>query len=152
MPGNSENKTQPTDGNVEAFLAQVPHPVRRADAFVLLEMMSRLTGAEPVLWGPSMVGFGSYHYRYASGREGDALAVSFSPRSANLALYGLATAPQPQELLPRLGKHKPGAPCLYVNKLADVDTAVLERLIRAGFTHMTTAVHQKGADRGAGTG
>jgi hypothetical protein len=142
MPGKSENKTRPTDRNVEDFLAQVPHPVRRADAFVLLEMMSRLTGAEPVLWGPSMVGFGSYHYRYASGREGDALAVGFSPRSANLALYGLTTAPQAQELLPRLGKHRTGAACLYVNKLAEVDTDVLEHLIGAGFVHMTTAAHQ----------
>jgi hypothetical protein len=142
MSSNSENKTQPTDRKVEEFLAQVPHPVRRADAFVLLEMMARLTGEEPVLWGPSMVGFGSYHYRYASGREGDALAVGFSPRSANLALYGLTIAPQAQELLPRLGKHRAGAACLYVNKLADVDTDVLERLIGAGFVHMTTAVHQ----------
>jgi hypothetical protein len=142
MSSNSENKTQPTDRKVEEFLAQVPHPVRRADAFVLLEMMARLTGEEPVLWGPSMVGFGSYHYRYASGREGDALAVGFSPRSANLALYGLTIAPQAQELLPRLGKHRTGAACLYVNKLADVDTDVLERLIGAGFVHMTTAVHQ----------
>jgi hypothetical protein len=142
MSSNSENKTQPTDRKVEEFLAQVPHPVRRADAFVLLEMMARHTGEEPVLWGPSMVGFGSYHYRYASGREGDALAVGFSTRSANLALYGLTIAPQAQELLPRLGKHRTGAACLYVNKLADVDTDVLERLIGAGFVHMTTAVHQ----------
>jgi hypothetical protein len=89
-----------------------------------------------------MVGFGSYHYRYASGREGDALAVGFSPRSANLALYGLTIAPQAQELLPRLGKHRTGAACLYINKLADVDTDVLKRLIGAGFVHMTTAVHQ----------
>lgn len=142
MPSNPENKTQPTDRNVEEFLAQVPHPVRRADAFVLLEMMARLTGEEPLLWGPSMVGFGSYHYRYASGREGDALAVGFSPRSANLALYGLTIAPQAQELLPRLGKHRTGTACLYLNKLADVDTDVLERLIGAGYVHMTTAVHQ----------
>jgi hypothetical protein len=142
MSSNSENKTQPTDRKVEEFLAQVPHPVRRADAFVLLEMMARHTGEEPVLWGPSMVGFGSYHYRYASGREGDALAVGFSPRSANLALYGLTIAPQAQELLPRLGKHRTGAACLYINKLADVDTDVLKRLIGAGFVHMTTAVHQ----------
>jgi len=142
MPSHSENKTLPTDRNVEEFLGMVPHPVRRADAFVLLELMSRLTGEEPVLWGPSMVGFGSYHYRYASGREGDALAVGFSPRSANLALYGLTIAPQAQELLPQLGKHKTGASCLYVNKLADVDTDVLERLITAGFAYMTTALHQ----------
>ncbi|MCG2621830.1 DUF1801 domain-containing protein [Arthrobacter sp. I2-34] len=142
MPSNAENKTQPTDRNVEEFLSQVPHPVRRADAFVLLEMMARLTGEEPVLWGPTMVGFGSYHYRYASGREGDALAVGFSPRSANLALYGLTVAPEAAELLPRLGKHRTGAACLYINKLADVDTEVLERLISAGYAHMTTAVHQ----------
>lgn len=142
MPSNAENKTQPTDRNVEEFLAQVPHPVRRSDAFVLLEMMARLTGEEPVLWGPTMVGFGRYHYKYASGREGDALAVGFSPRSANLAIYGLTIAPQALQLLPQLGKHRTGAACLYINKLADVDTEVLERLISAGYTHMTTAVRQ----------
>jgi hypothetical protein len=142
MPSYSENKTQPTDRPADGFLAQVPHPVRRSDAFVLLGMMERLTGKEPVMWGPSMVGFGQYHYKYASGREGDALAVGFSPRSSNLALYGLTIAPEAAELLPRLGKHKTGAACLYVNKLADVDTEVLGRLICAGYTHMTTAVHQ----------
>ncbi|NKX55620.1 DUF1801 domain-containing protein [Arthrobacter mobilis] len=136
------NKTGPTDRPVGEFLAQAPHPVRREDAFVLLEMMSRLTGQEPVMWGPSMVGFGSYHYKYASGREGDALAVGFSPRASNLALYGLTLAPEAAELLPKLGRHKTGAACLYINKLADVDMQVLERLVSAGYAHMTTAVHR----------
>jgi hypothetical protein len=142
MPNNAENKTRPTAVPVDDFLARVPHPVRRADAQVLRRMMSRLTGQEPVMWGPSMVGFGSYHYRYASGREGDALAVGFSPRAANLALYGLTVAPEAAGLLPRLGRHRTGAACLYVNKLADVDTGVLEQLVSAGYAHMTTAVHR----------
>ncbi|MFD1214292.1 DUF1801 domain-containing protein [Arthrobacter sp. GCM10027362] len=141
MPGSSENKTRPTDVPAEEFLARVPHPVRRADAFVLLEMMGRLTGEQPVMWGPSMVGFGRYHYRYASGREGDALAVGFSPRPASLVLYGLTCAPEAADLLPQLGKHRTGAACLYVNRLADVDPEVLGRLVSAGFTQMT-AVHR----------
>jgi Domain of unknown function (DU1801) len=142
MAGRTGNKTCPTDRPVPDFLAGVAHPARRADSLVLLELMSRLTGEDAVMWGPSMVGFGSYHYRYASGREGDALAVGFSPRSANLALYGLTIAPEAVDLLPQLGRHKTGAACLYLNKLDDVDTEVLERLISAGYTHMTTVVHR----------
>ena len=90
------------------------------------------------MWGPSMVGFGSYHYKYATGHEGDALAVGFSPRSANLALYGLTYAPGAAELLQKLGKHKTGAACLYINKLDDVDKNVLARLIDVGHQFMVS--------------
>lgn len=135
----AENKTAPTDVPVEAFLASVEHPVRRQDGEAVVELMRDITGQEPVMWGPSIIGFGSYHYKYASGHEGDAAAVGFSPRKGNLALYGLTYAPESAPLLERLGKHKTGAACLYVNKLADIDLDVLKELIELGYRTITTA-------------
>lgn len=135
----AENKTAPTDVPVEAFLAYVEHPVRRQDGEAVVELMRDITGQEPVMWGPSIIGFGSYHYKYASGHEGDAAAVGFSPRKGNLALYGLTYAPESAPLLERLGKHKTGAACLYVNKLADIDLDVLKELIELGYRTITTA-------------
>jgi hypothetical protein len=137
----AENKTRATGASVEEFLAAVEHPVRHRDGLRLLEMMKEITGEQPEMWGPTIVGFGQYHYRYASGREGDAAAVGFSPRKASISLYGLTDGPEAAGLLPRLGKHKTGAGCLYVNKLADVDEAVLAELIRTGYRHVTTALH-----------
>lgn len=134
----AENKTQPGTADPIAFLDSVPSERRRNDGFAVLEMMRTITQADPVMWGPSMIGFGQYSYRYASGREGTALAVGFSPRSSALALYGLTIAPGAEDLLGRLGKHRTGAACLYLNSLADVDTEVLGELIRLGHTHMTT--------------
>tara|TARA_Y100000815_G_scaffold214681_1_gene199700 strand:- start:1458 stop:1874 length:417 start_codon:yes stop_codon:yes gene_type:complete len=131
----AENKTQPTDASVDVFLDAVDHPVRRADGKALCETMRRLSGHDPVMWGPSIIGFGSYHYRYDSGREGDFLRIGFSPRKANLALY-LFLGPEKDEILSRLGKHKRGGGCLYISKLADVDGAVLEELIGASLAHM----------------
>jgi Domain of unknown function (DU1801) len=138
-----ENTTKPTDVPVEEFIAQVEHPVRRADAEVLDEMFRRVTGKEPVMWGPTMVGYGRYHYEYDSGHSGDALAAGFSPRTANLSLYGLITQPEAPELLGRLGKHKLGKACLYVNKLADVDLGVLEELMRTGYRYVTEELDQE---------
>jgi hypothetical protein len=138
----SENKTQPTGRTVEDFLAAVEHPVRREDGFELLDLMRRITGQEAVMWGPSIVGFGSYHYRYESGREGDAAAVGFSPRKANLALYGLTYGSDAVQLLPRLGKHKTSVACLYVNKLDDVDREVLAEMVRTGYGHVMAELHQ----------
>ncbi|WP_068154998.1 DUF1801 domain-containing protein [Rhodococcus phenolicus] len=138
----AENKTQPTSQSVPAFLDAVEHPVRRADGRTLLGLMGEATGQPAVMWGPSMVGFGRYHYRYASGREGDALAVGFSPRKANLALYGLTTAPEAADLLATLGKHRTGVACLYITTLADVDLDVLAELVRIGYVHMTTVQHR----------
>ncbi len=138
----AENKTQPTDASVEEFLGAVEHPTRRADGFELLNMMRELTGQEAVMWGPTIVGFGKYHYKYASGREGDSAAVGFSPRKTNLALYGLTMGPEADRLLPELGKHKTGASCLYVNKLDDVDRDVLAELIRTGYRHTMTEIHR----------
>lgn len=137
---SAANKTQPTAADVVQFIDGVEPPARKADALMLLDVMRRATGQEPVMWGPSIIGFGSYHYKYASGREGDAPAVGYSPRKASLVLYGLTSAPGAQAALERLGKHKTGASCLYVNKLADVDQAVLEEMVGNGYRHMTTAV------------
>ena len=125
----AETKTKPTDVSVDAFLDGVAHPVRRADGKAVRAMMERVTGEPAVMWGPSIVGFGSYHYRYASGHEGDMCRVGFSPRSANLVLY-VGGFPEYEALLARLGKHKRSKACLYLNKLADVDPAVLEEIAR----------------------
>ncbi|MBG6216422.1 hypothetical protein IWX75_000866 [Arthrobacter sp. CAN_A6] len=133
------NKTRPSTADPIAFLNDVTNERRRNDGFAVLRMMQSITKLDPVLWGPSMIGFGQYSYKYASGREGDALAVGFSPRSDALALYGLTIAPGAEDLLARLGRHRTGAACLYIPSLAEVDTEVLQELIRLGHTYMTTA-------------
>jgi len=138
-PSSQANKTHPTSADVLEFIATVDtSAVRRADAAVLLEIMREETGQEPRMWGPSIIGFGEYHYKYASGREGDAAAVGFSPRKANLVIYGLSYSPDAAPLLQRLGKFKAGAACVYVNKLADIDQDVLRELIREGYRYMST--------------
>jgi hypothetical protein len=134
----AENKTQPTDIDPAVFLEGIPSPSRRRDGLALLSLMQEVTGVPPVMWGPSMVGFGRYSYRYASGREGDALAVGFSPRSSALVLYGLTYAPEAAALLERLGPHRTSVACLYISSLAKVDLSVLEELVRVGNTHMIT--------------
>ena len=137
----SENKTTATGASVQDFLAAVEHPVRHRDGLRLLALMVEATGQPAVMWGPTIVGFGRYHYKYATGREGDAAAVGFSPRKASLSLYGLTYGPESAGLLARLGKHKTGAGCLYINTLDDVDESVLTELIRNGYRHVTTVLH-----------
>jgi hypothetical protein len=137
----AENKTMPTGVPVEEFLASVEHPGRRNDGYELLALMREATGQEPVMWGPSIVGFGRYHYRYGSGREGDSAAVGFSPRKTSLALYGLTYGPEAKAVLETLGKHKVGAACLYINRLDDVDRDVLARLVRSGYRHVMAELH-----------
>lgn len=127
-----EIKTKPTDLSVDAFLEGVGHAVRRADGKTLRAMMERITGEPAVMWGPSIVGFGSYHYRYASGHGADMCRVGFSPRSANLVLY-VGGFPAYEELLAKLGKHKRSKACLYINRLNDVDSAVLEEIGRLSY-------------------
>jgi len=128
----AENKTQPTTADVPAFLNAVGHPIRCADALALDTLFQEVTGWQPRLWGSSIVGYGQYHYRYASGREGDFLAIGFAPRKANLSVYIMPGYQDYGAILSRLGKHKTGKACLYINKLADIDLAVLADLIRAG--------------------
>jgi hypothetical protein len=125
----AEIKTKATDASVDAFLDAVPNPRRRADGKALRALMERVTGEPAVMWGPSIVGFGSYHYRYASGHEGDMCRTGFSPRSANLVLY-VGGFPEYENLLARLGRHKRSTSCLYLNRLADVDFGVLEEIVR----------------------
>ena len=126
----AQNKTIANDASVEVFLAAVPDPQRRADALAVDAMMRKATGCEPKMWGGAIVGYGECHYVYDSGREGDMPIVGFSPRKQNLVLYVVLPGSKRQApLLQRLGKHKTGKSCLYLNKLADVDVAVLEKLI-----------------------
>ena len=132
----AENTTKPTDVDPAAFVAAVEHPTRRADAEVLLELMGRVTGYPPKMWGPTIVGFGRYHYRYDSGREGDFLITGFSPRKANLVVYLLPGYDDLGDELAVLGKHRMGKSCLYINKLADVDLAVLERMVERSVARM----------------
>lgn len=124
-----ENKTKPSSGDVMAFLDKIADPVRRSDCMRLKELMQRLTGAPPLMWGDSIVGFGTYRYRYASGREGEWFLTGFSPRKQNLTLYISCALDQYKEILSNLGKHKHGKGCLYLNKLEDIDLKVLEELI-----------------------
>jgi hypothetical protein len=138
---STQNKTQATAASVQEFLAYVEHPVRRADGYRLLDLMSGISGEQAQMWGPTIVGFGRYHYKYDTGREGDAAAIGFSPRKGSLSLYGLTYGPEAPGLLARLGKHKTGAGCLYINKLGDVDEAVLTELIRNGYRHVITVLH-----------
>jgi hypothetical protein len=132
----TENKTRPTDQDVPTFLKSVGHKTRREDGFALLEMMKEITGEEAVMWGSSIVGFGSYHYRYESGREGDMPLIGFSPRKQSMTLYIMPGFDDYEDLLSELGKHRLGKACLYVNKLADVDEEVLRTLIQRSYTHM----------------
>ncbi len=132
------NKTQPSSTSVDAFLATAASPSVAADAQVLVELLARITGELPVMWGPSMVGFGRYHYVYESGREGDSFRVGFSPRKAQLVVYLMPgyLFDDLHELLARLGPHKVGKACLYVKRLSDVDLGVLEELVREGLKRL----------------
>ncbi|MCX8476918.1 MAG: DUF1801 domain-containing protein [Sphingomonas sp.] len=132
----AETKTKPTQVKVADFIDAAPDAVRREDAKTLVALMSRVTGEEPVMWGPSIIGFGSYHYRYESGHEGDACRLGFSPRKAELVLYVLTGSPEQEAPLARLGKHRTGKACLYVKKLADVDMAALEEIVRGALAWM----------------
>ena len=131
-----EAKTKATKGSVKAFIDGVENETRRKDAEALLKIFSRVTGEKPVMWGPTIIGYGEHHYKYASGREGVICKTGFSPRASALVLYVLGGAKSEAALLKRLGKHKHGKGCLYINKLADIDLAVLEELIATCFTHM----------------
>lgn len=129
-----ELKTKVNDASVVDFLNKVESDKKREDAFVLLDLFTETTKEEPKMWGSSIIGFGQYHYKYASGQEGDWMRVGFSPRKANLTLYILCYGKEnKQELLDKLGKHKLGKGCLYINKLADVDINIVKELIANAF-------------------
>jgi hypothetical protein len=124
----AENKTKPTKLSVAAFIDALTDPARRADAKALVRLMQSAAGERPKMWGPSIIGFGSYHYSYESGRKGDMPVIAFSPRKAATVLYGMIGFSDAATLLAKLGKHTTGKGCLYIKKLADVDQDVLEAL------------------------
>lgn len=134
----TDQKTKPTDQDVLDFLNSVEDEKKKQDALALLDIMRDITGEQPKMWGSSMVGFGSYHYKYASGREGDNFLVGFSPRKDNLTLYIMGGYDQYEALMGKLGKYKIGKSCLYLKKLADVDTNTLRELIRQSAEHIKT--------------
>jgi hypothetical protein len=132
----TEPKTTKNEASVAEFLASVADPQRRADAEAVCALMADVTGEQPTMWGGSIVGFGSYHYRYATGREGDWPAVAMSPRKQSLTLYVSAGFDAHEELLGRLGPHSTGRSCLYIKRLADVDEQVLRSLVDGGFRQL----------------
>lgn len=132
----AENKTQSTEASVTGFLDAVEPEQKREDARTVCAMMERLSGHPPKMWGPSIIGFGQYHYKYDSGREGDFLLTGFSPRKSDLSLYIMDGYQDRSEILSRLGKHKTGKSCLYVKKLSDIDLDVLEELITDSLDYM----------------
>ena len=132
----AEIKTKPTDASISKFIDTVNDETKRMDSYKIIEIMKDITKEEPKMWGASIIGFGTYHYKYESGRESDICLVGFSPRKNALTLYTLAGSPEQDELLKKLGKHKTGKGCLYVNKLEDIDINVLKKLIRGSITHL----------------
>jgi hypothetical protein len=125
----AENKTKETRASVEKFLNGIKDEKKREDSFKILKMMKQITKSEPKMWGSSMVGFGNYHYKYASGREGDWFLTGFSPRKQSLTLYMMSYLEKHENILKRLGKYKTGKGCLYIKQLEDVDMKVLKELI-----------------------
>lgn len=132
----AENKTQPTGASVDEFIDAVDDDRRRRDARAVLELMRDVTGEEAVMWGDSIIGFGQYHYSYDSGREGDWFLAGFAPRTSKLVVYIMSGFPRHAELMEKLGKHRTGSSCLYINKLDDVDLDVLRELVRRSVAHM----------------
>ncbi|HJU92279.1 MAG TPA: DUF1801 domain-containing protein [Pyrinomonadaceae bacterium] len=126
----AELKTKPTQASVKEFLNQIPDKERRDDCFAVAKMMEEITGDKPKMWGPSIVGFGTYHYKYASGREGDWPIAAFSPRKKDLTLYIMMGFEKQPELMKQLGKHSTGKSCLYIKRLSDIHIPTLKKLIK----------------------
>jgi len=130
-----QNKTRPNTASVTSFLDSVEDEIQRWDSYTLVRVMKGITGEEPVMWGPSIVGFGSYHFKYDSGREGDMILTGFSPRKQNLSLYIMAGFTEYEALLQKLGKHKTGKSCLYIKRLSEINLDVLTELIKVSYNH-----------------
>jgi hypothetical protein len=129
-------KTTPNEQSVEDFLQSVDNEQKRQDCYAILEMMKEAAGAEPQMWGPSIIGFGNYHYKYESGREGDWFLTGFSPRKQNLTLYIMPGFGRYEDLMNKLGKYKTGKSCLYIKKLEDVDREVLKQLVEESVEYL----------------
>ncbi len=146
---NAPNKTAPTNADVAEFIAKIEPAAKQEAANVLLELFDKVTGHPAKMWGPSIIGFGSYHYKYESGREGDSARTGFSPRKAKIVIYLLggysnpATQKKMDDLRDRLGKHSVGKSCLYINKLADIDLDILEQMIRIDKAYMDDRYPEK---------
>ena len=135
----AELKTKLNNTSVDKFIKGIKDEQARADCFKILDMMQKATKAEPKMWGTSIIGFGNYHYKYASGHEGDWFLTGFSPRKQNLTLYIMGRFEGHEELLGKLGKHSLGKGCLYIKKLADVDTKSLKQLVNNSVKRMSKA-------------
>ena len=133
---SADLKTKPTAANVKAFIAAVPNEQRRKDAEAALALMKKVTGLQPKMWGPTIIGFGSYHYKYDSGREGDMCMTGFSPRSSALVFYVIGGVARTDPLFKKLGKFKLGGSCLYINRLSDIDLATLEAIVKQSVAYM----------------
>ena len=138
----AENKTKLTKLSVAAFIDALTDQARRADAKALVKLMQSTAGEKPKMWGPSIIGFGSHHYKYESGREGDMPVIAFSPRKAATVLYGMTGFSEAATLLAKLGKHTTGKGCVYIKKLADVDQHVLEALVVRSLAAKKSAAHE----------
>jgi hypothetical protein len=132
----AELKTQRNRKSVKKFLDGIENPIRREDARMVLAMMEEVTGVKAEMWGDNIIGFGTYTYKYESGREGEWFVAGFSPRKANLSLYIMSGFSRYQELLKNLGKHKTGKSCLYLNRLEDIDMKVLRKLVKESVTYI----------------
>lgn len=133
----AKNKTTENDLDVSEFINKISDTPKRIDSQEVLDLMQKLTGENPKMWGSSIIGFGKYHYKYESGREGDFMKIGFAPRKNNLAFYIMPGVEKYDHLLQKLGKYKTGKSCLYINKLNDVDQSILEQLILTSFEYMT---------------
>ena len=144
----AEAKTKPTNASVEKFLNQIPDEARREDCFKIAKMMEEITGCKPKMWGPSIVGFDTYHYKYASGHEGDWPIAAFSPRKQDLTIYVMPGFRKYKELMQQLGKHRTGKSCLYIKRLSDVHVPTLKKIIRQSVKEMKQLIKKKSsADR-----
>ena len=132
----AELKTKPSEASVTEFLNRIPDEERRSDCFAVAKIMEEVTGYKPKMWGPSIVGFGSYHYKYASGREGDWMVTGFSPRKKDLTLYLMMGLQHHDELLQQLGKHSAAKSCLYIKRLSDIHLPTLKKLIKKSVTQL----------------
>lgn len=132
----AENKTKPTRTSVTAFLNKIRDSQVREDCFAILEMMQKASRCEPVMWGSTIVGFGTYHYVYESGREGDTVVIGFSPRKENISIYLMCGLKHIEDELSKLGKHKTGKGCLYIKSLSDVNVRVLQSIFAKAYRHM----------------
>ena len=143
----AEQKTKPTNESVEDFLNRIPEAERRADCFALAKMMEEITGEKPVMWGPSIVGFGSYSYKYASGHAGDWPISGFSPRKKDLTLYIMVGFEKYPELMEKLGKHSHSKSCLYIKRLSDIHVPTLKKLIKIGIRDLKAHTKAQAAKR-----